>query len=92
MTAFIDWSSFVSLLILAAAVVVQMARIHARKSSGDISYATIVLRLIAMSMLFVKFYAIKEWHLVCGQIVLLVVYSIYACMVVHYRKREKITE
>ncbi len=85
MQVFIDYASFVALLMLAAAVISQMFKIKERRSAEDLSLLAISIRFTAMLIILVKMITLRDVYLVSGQSVLLVVYVLYIIQVLHWK-------
>ena len=66
-------------------ILLEIRRIHWRKSSLDLSLSGVLIRLLAGLMLLIKLIFTNDIYLIVGQGVFSVIYAIYVFMIIWYR-------
>lgn len=81
--------TLLSYLALTVDIVFQIRHLRHTKSSRDISLTGVMIRYLAIIIIFYKFFTLDEWALVVGQGVLALVFTIYLFLALCYH-HEKI--
>lgn len=89
MEAFVNYGSFIALVMLSIGVMSQMWKIHRNKSSEDISLVAVTFRSVAMIIIMLKMIYLKDWYLISGQGVLMATYIFYIGTILKYRFAKK---
>ena len=87
---FVDYASFIALVMLACAVGSQMFKIHTRGSAEDFSLLAISMRLTAILIILIKMITLRDVFLISGQCILLFVYVLYAVQVIYWKRKFRI--
>ena len=87
MVAVLDVLTTLAFLAISFDIVLQIIKVYSRKSSADISIKGCVLRLLAISTIWFKFFSLSDFLLVAGQGILISLYIIYLVLLIKYRKK-----
>lgn len=94
--SFLDIITFASYVALTADVLFQIHSIRVTKSAEDISLIGLGIRYLAIVIILYKFFTLSDWALFLGQVLLMVVFTLYMILAVYYFrhdvKRRKGTE
>lgn len=85
----IDYATLISYIAFSLDLISQILRIHKRKSSLDVSLRGTAFRLIASSIILLKFINLRDNFLILGQTLLALTVATYLIMIIIYRKPRK---
>lgn len=86
---FIDYLVLLAILAIVVDVAFQISKVKEEHESRDISITGAVVRFVAASVLMAKFVLVKDWALIVGQTVFLVVFIYYLGVLIHYSHKKR---
>lgn len=85
---FLDIITFASYVALTADVLFQIHSIRATRSAEDISLVGLGIRYLAIAIILYKFFTLADWALFLGQVLLLLVFTLYMILAVYYFRHD----
>lgn len=80
----LDWLTLFSYIALNVDIIFQIRRIHATKSSKDLSLLGMAIRYIAIVIILIKFVSISDLPLIIGQGLIAVTFTAYFVLAFMY--------
>lgn len=85
----LNWLTLASFTALNIDILLQVSKIRSTKSSRDISIAGLSVRLIAATIIAIKYLQVGDNSLLLGQIFILISLGTYFAYAVLYKKRQR---
>ena len=82
----INYATLIAFLTISVDLIFQIIHMHKRKSSLDISMRGTLIRLFGGIIFLLKFIVTKDFYLILGQILFMVIFMIYLVSILRYRK------
>lgn len=82
----LNYATIIAYIAFSLDVIFQIRRVYKRKSSLDVSWRGIGIRLIGSSVIFIKFLSVGDRALLIGQSIFVTVVVIYLIMAIYFSK------
>jgi hypothetical protein len=80
----LDLLTLLSYIALNVDILFQIKRIYLTKSSHDLSLTGMIIRYAAILIILIKFIAISDWPLIIGQALIVLTFTTYFALALHY--------
>ena len=85
----INYATLIAFLTISVDLMFQISRIHKRKSSLDISIKGTLVRLFGAAIFTLKYFVIKDFYLILGQLLFMGILMVYIISVLYYSKNNQ---